>query len=138
MTINSNHWPSPYEMANRNVKLNVIYGNQQIRFVTRSIKAHVTKTPPHANKVIVYSNQHTKIVNCAEKLEHMFDEDNDLCNHDVLTLVGTLTKQEKAQFINSFLDENQSILDIASEFESNLDQPGLSTPSPAQRHQNKN
>ena len=33
---------------------------------------------------------------------------------------------------------NQSILEIANEFESQLDEPGLSTPSPIVRHQNEN
>jgi hypothetical protein len=71
-----------------------------------TLKNQVTSPSPSPNKVIVYSNQRTKITTCSKRIESFFDGDDDLWEHDVLTLVGTLTKDEKAYLINTFLDDD--------------------------------
>ncbi len=106
--INSVHWPSSSKMQNRTVKLNVKYTTLPISSIVKTLKSHVSSPPPFPNKVIIYSNQRTKITTCSEKIESFFDRDDDLWEHDVLTLVGTLTKDEKGFLVNTFLDDNST------------------------------
>ena len=110
--ITDDHWPSAKQMENRKVTLNVHYSTKPFPFVTRSLKQYITSTLPLPNKVIVYSNQRTKIVACAERVEAFFDDDVDLWERDVITLVGTLTREEKTHLINVFLDNNETNLNV--------------------------
>jgi superfamily II DNA helicase RecQ len=110
--ITDDHWPSAKQMVNRKVKINVHYSSKPLPLITRSLKPLIMSTPPLPNKVIVYSNQRTKIMFCAERLEDFYDNDDDLCGRDVVTLVGTLTREEKAHLINVFLDSNETNLNV--------------------------
>ena len=110
--ITSVHWPSSLDMQNRNVKLNVHYTTLPLSCITKSLKNDVTVPSPSANKVIVYSNQRTKAMTCSEKIESFFDCEDELWEHDVLTLIGTLTKDEKSFLINAFLDVNETKMSV--------------------------
>jgi ATP-dependent DNA helicase RecQ len=110
--ITNTHWPSAKEMANRKVKLNVHYTTRPSIFLHRHLKDNVIAASSLPTKVIVYSNQRTKIVTCAEGIEGFFDNDDDLWNHDVITLIGTLTRDEKAHIIKTFLADDEPKLSV--------------------------
>jgi len=106
------HWPAPQYMVNRNVQFNIIYSTQWFLSITKSIEQYVTSADPLPKKVIIYSNQRTKIMTCVDRLEYFFDKDDALSDCDVLTLVGTLTKEEKAYIIKLFLSDNETNLNV--------------------------
>ena len=98
------HWPSSCDMMHRSVGIHIAYTTRSFQYVTRTIKNHLTPHPSLPNKVIVYSNRRVRIFNFADKLEKHFDCDDDFKNVDVLTLVGTITKEEKAAYIRMFIN----------------------------------
>jgi len=102
-SFNSIHWPSPNEMIHRSVRFELEYTNKAFHFVSKSIKAYLTPHQTLPNKVIIYSNRRSKIMEFSENLESFFDLDDYLCNVDILTLVGTLTILEKSQYIRYFV-----------------------------------
>ena len=105
ITINQVDWPSSLDMMCRNAKINIVYSNRPFPFVTTTLKENLTGVSTSANKVIVYSNSRTKIIDFAEKLKSDFlDMDESLSSIDVITLVGTHTKEEKGQYIRLFLN----------------------------------
>ena len=112
---NRSHWPSSSEMMHRSVGIHIAYTTRSFQFVTKTIKDHLTNHPSLPNKVIAYSNRRVRIFNFADKLEQLLDRDDDFKKVDVLTLVGTLTKEEKAAYIRMFINGSsnpQSTLDI--------------------------
>ena len=102
--LNRSHWPSPIEMMHRSVSIYVSYTSRPFQYVSKTIKSNIAIHPSLANKVIVYSNRRVRIFNFAEKLEKLLDMDDDFKKIDVLTLVGTLTKEEKAEYIRLFVN----------------------------------
>ena len=96
---NRSHWPSPVEMMHQSVSIHVTYTSRSFQYVSKTIKKNLAVHPSLPNKVIVYSNRRVRIFNFAEKLEKLLDMDDDFRKVDVLTLVGTLTKEEKAEYI---------------------------------------
>ena len=107
MRINYVHWPSPLEMVNRNVKLNITYSTKWLHSIKQSLKSNLTGDPELPTKVIIYSNQRTKILSCADNIETFLDGDELLCDMDVIRLVGTLHRDEKTELINMFLDDSE-------------------------------
>ena len=101
---NRSHWPPPIDMVHRSVKVNVTYTTRAFQHIQKTIKKDLTVHPTLPNKVIVYSNRRIRIFNFAEKLEKFLDADPDFKTVDVLTLTGTLTKEEKASFIRMFIN----------------------------------
>jgi superfamily II DNA helicase RecQ len=71
---------------------------------TREVLLFNADVPNLPHKAVVYSNKRIKICSFAERLEDYLDSENVLFHHDVLTLVGTLSRDEKAQIINLFVN----------------------------------
>ena len=61
------------------------------------------------NKVIIYSNSRQQILLSVEKLENYFDGDDNLQACDVMTLVGTQTRAQKASIINVFINKSDEL-----------------------------
>jgi len=81
-------------MQHRQVSFDIIYGTRSFSYVTSTLKKYLM--PDKYNKVIFYSNSRTKNEGFSEKLKDFFlDEDVYLCNIDVLTLVGTMTRRRR-------------------------------------------
>ena len=109
---NGVHWPDAANMKHRKVKVILQYTSRAFQYVSSNIKSSLAPHPTLPNKVIVYSNRRTRIENFAEKLEALLDKDPIHRSIDVLTLVGTLTKEEKAANIRLFL--NGSVIDTST------------------------
>ena len=74
-----------------------------------SIECVVRPSPsrPEINcKVIVYTHTRRQAKDFAFKLGKYLDTTRDLHEVDIVTLVGTMTKKEKAIYTNTFLDED--------------------------------
>ena len=56
------------------------------------------------NKVIVYSNTRERILNFAESIRKRMNSDPEMRSIDIISLVGTFTKEEKAKKIRSFVN----------------------------------
>ena len=105
---NSIHWPSNLQMVNRKVRIEVVYTPLWYSSVQKTIAFYL---PTHAtlpNKVIIYSNARQRILKLVEKLENYLDAHEKFEEIDVLTLVGTLSRAEKAATIKRFLNGMES------------------------------
>ena len=102
--LNRTHWPSPVEMMHRSVGIHLSYTSRPFQYVSKTIKKDLAVHPSLPNKVIVYSNRRIRVFNFVEKLEKLLDMDDDFKKVDILTLVGTLTKEEKAEYIRLFVN----------------------------------
>ena len=91
-------------MMHRSVGIHVSYTTRAFQYVGKTIKDNLAVHPTLPNKVIVYSNRRVRIWNFAEKLEKLLDGDDNCKKVDVLTLVGTITKEEKAAYIRMFVN----------------------------------
>ena len=68
--------------------------------------------PDHStlrNKVIIYSNARQQILKLVEKLENYLDGDEKFDEIDILTLVGTLSRAEKAATIKRFINGSEAL-----------------------------
>ena len=86
-------------MMNRKVRIEVVYTPLWYSSVQKTIAFYL---PDHAtlpNKVIIYSNVRQQILKLVEKLENYLDGDEKFDEIDILTLVGTLSRAEKAATI---------------------------------------
>lgn len=103
ITINQVHWPSAQEMKHRAVAIKVSYGTKSYSFITKSLKTNLLERDDY--KVLVYSNSRSQIVDIAEKLKSNFlDCDESLFRIHLVTLIGTMTKEEKAAYIRLFVN----------------------------------
>ena len=96
-------------MVNQKVRVEVMYTPFWYLSVQKTIKFYVA---PHAtlpNKVIIYSNSRQRILLSVEKLENYFDGDDNLQACDVMTLVGTQTRAQKASIINAFINNSDKL-----------------------------
>jgi Superfamily II DNA helicase len=102
ITINQIHWPSALEMKHRSVAMSVTYGTKSTSFITKKLKKDLMAGDHY--KVLVYSNSRVQILDIAEKLKSNFiDSDESLSDFRLVTLVGTMTKEEKASYIRLFV-----------------------------------
>jgi hypothetical protein len=112
---NSKHWPTPIGMMHRSVRIEAKYTTCPAALVKKAIREPLRPNLDHPglpNKVIVYSNSRRKIVQFSEQLGEEFDHHDDLQNYDIITLVGTLKRHQKAMFINRFIN----MADTAGDF----------------------
>ena len=106
---NSLHWPSPLEMTNRKVRIEVVYTPLWYASVKKMIAFYLPQHATLPNKVIIYSNARTQILKLVKKLENYLDGDNKFEEIDVSTLVGTQTRAEKAAIINQFVNGRERL-----------------------------
>ena len=106
VTINQVHWPSGEQMRHRSVAINVSYGTKSTSFITKSLKKNLMEREDY--KILVYSNSRNHIVDISEKLKSNFlDCDECLNNIRLVTLIGTMTKEEKAAYIRLFVHNGE-------------------------------
>ena len=107
---NSLHWPcSPLDMTNRKVLIEVVYTPLWSASVQKIIAFYLPQHATLPNKIIIYSNAMTRILKLVEKLENYLDGDNKFEEIDVLTLVGTQIRAEKAATINRFVNGREGL-----------------------------
>ena len=106
---NSVHWPSPLEMKNRKVRIELMYTPLWYASVQKTIAFYLPNHATLPNKVIIYSNARKRILKLVDKLENYLDGDNKFEEIDVLTLVGTQTRAEKAAIINRFVNGREAL-----------------------------
>ena len=63
--------------------------------------------PVLPNKVIVYSNTRERILNFAESIKKKMNADKVLKEIDVISLVGTLTKDKKVELLRLFVNRSK-------------------------------
>ena len=102
--ISSVHWPTPTEMLNRSVNIQATYTSKPFQHLMKTFKLLISDNPNLPSKIIVYSNTRSKIINFTESIKKKMDADAIMKNIDVITLVGTLTKQEKSSYIRKFVN----------------------------------
>ena len=105
LQINSCNWPSSNEMKHRCVSIDTRYTTKPFQFVMRTFKSMITPCDDGLpNKVIVYSNTRERILNFAESIRKRMNSDPVMRSIDIISLVGTFTKEEKAKKIRSFVN----------------------------------
>ena len=100
-------WPTSIGMMHRSVRIEAKYTTCPAALVKKAIREPLRPVPANPdlpNKVIVYSNSRRKIVQFSEQLGEEFDHHDDLQDYDIITLVGTLKRQQKAMFITKFIN----------------------------------
>ena len=105
--ITDHHWPPPHEMATRQISFNLFYSSQPLRLVKQKVKSvltHDLEFPCLPNKMVIYANRCTRIMHFADSLETFFYSDDELYLSDILRLHGNLSRDEKAQIINLFIN----------------------------------
>ena len=100
---NSLHWLSPLEM------IEVLYTPLWYASVQKTIAFYLPNQATLPNKVIIYSNARKRILTLVETLENYLDGDNKFEEIDILTLVGTQTRAEKAATINIFVNWREEL-----------------------------
>lgn len=109
VTCNDVHWPSAVEMMNRNVRIDVLYTPLWYASVKKTIGVYLSDDPILPNKVMVYSNSRQRILSLVDKLEIYLDEHEKFEDIDVLTLVGTQPREEKAATIDLFINDRTDL-----------------------------
>ena len=127
LEINQWQWPSPNQMMHRSVSIHTHYTTKPFSHVMKTFKSMISNSPSESNsdadtdsdsisnlptKVIVYSNTREKILNFAESIKKKMNSDKVLKGIDIITLVGTLTKQEKTEFIRLFVNGSRKHPDL--------------------------
>ena len=102
-------WPSPLDMTNRKVRIEVVYSPLWYASVQKTIAFYLPEHATLPNKIIIYSNARTRILKLVENLENYLDADNKFEEINVLTLVGTQTRAEKAAIINGFVNGREAL-----------------------------
>jgi superfamily II DNA helicase RecQ len=125
LEINQWQWPSPNEMMHRCVSINAQYTTKPFQHVMKTFKSMISNSPSESNpdadsvsssnlptKVIVYSNTRERILNFAESIKKKMNADKVLKDIDIISLVGTLTKQEKTELIRLFVNGSRKHQDL--------------------------
>ena len=99
------HWPSPINMVNRKVRIKMLYTPLWYNSVQKNVKSYLIPNKLKRKKVIIYSNSRKRVIKLVDKLESYLDTEPALCTDcDVLTLVGTQSRAQKASTINGFIN----------------------------------
>ena len=99
------HWPWPVNMMNKKARIKMLYTPLWYNSVQKTIKSYIIPNLLKRKKVIIYSNSRKRVMKLVDKLESYLDTEHALrtdCN--VLTLVGTQSRAQKAATINGFIN----------------------------------
>ena len=102
------HWPSPSMMSHRAVGIEARYTHHHFSLLKRTIAAAIKPTPSRPGiqrKVIIYMPARMRALSTSERLGQFLDTLPNLHMIDIITLVGTMTKEEKAFYTNTFLSQ---------------------------------
>ena len=94
-------WPPPSGMQHRNVQLDICYSSRPLGLIQPRLKELLSTNA--TSKFIIYSNRRVKIEGIHSKLSLWLDSNN-LHLVDTISLVGTLTAEQKAHHIKSFVN----------------------------------
>ena len=100
------HWPLPIIMVNRKVRIKVLNTPLWYNSVQKTIKSFLIPNKSNRKKVIIHSNSCNRVsIKLVEKLESYLDTEPTLrTDCDVLTLVGTQSRAQKASTINGLIN----------------------------------
>jgi superfamily II DNA helicase RecQ len=90
------HWPSPAGMRHRSVDFQLLYTSKAYTLFKTLLSA-LLRQP--TRKYIVYVNQRLMVQSFSKNYSLALDEDDSLYEVDIVCLVGTLTKEQKAHHI---------------------------------------
>jgi hypothetical protein len=93
-------WPPPSGMRHRNVIFDVLYSSRPLAVIQPRLKKMLATNA--TSKYIIYSNRRLKIETIHSKLSLWLDC-NDYQSVDLVSLVGTLTPEQKAHHIKAFV-----------------------------------
>ena len=102
------HWPSPLMMSHRSVGIEARYTHHHFSLLKRTIADAIRPSPSRPSvqrKVIIYTPARSRAKSTSERLGHHLDTMSELNKIDIITLVGTMTKEEKAFYTNVFLSD---------------------------------
>ena len=95
-------------LSHRSVQIDLRYTHHRFRVLKDCIRSALLPSqsrPLIRRKVIIYTMSRARAHSTSEKLAEYFDTTRDLHKIDVITLVGTMTKEEKGFYINLFLSD---------------------------------
>jgi superfamily II DNA/RNA helicase len=90
-------------MRHRHVRIVTTYTDRPYSVFQKEVGPYLLTYPAEA-KFIVYSNRRTKIKTVEQKLASFLDSTDGFSKIDVVCLVGTLTKEQKAHYIDIFVN----------------------------------
>ena len=102
------HWPSLLMMSHRSVGIESRYIHHHFSLLKCTIADAIKPSPSRPAvqcKVIIYMPACTHAKSMSEQLGHHLDTMPDLDKIDIITLVGTMTKEKKVFYTNIFLSE---------------------------------
>ena len=103
--MNSMNWPTANKMAHRCVSIETNYTTKPFQYVMKSFKDLISDSEDGLpSKVIVYSNTRERIHNFAGSVRKRLNSDAIMKKIDIISLVGTFTKEEKAKYIRLFVN----------------------------------
>jgi hypothetical protein len=94
-------WPPPSGMRHRNVLFDICYSSRPLGIIQPRLKLLISTN--ENSKFIIYSNRRVKIEAIHSKLSLWLDTHN-LHMVDTISLVGTLTAEQKALHIKTFVN----------------------------------
>jgi hypothetical protein len=94
-------WPPPTGMQHRSVAFDIRYSSRPLGIIQPCLKKLLSTSD--TSKFIIYSNRRVKIEGIHSKLSLWLDS-NDLQLVDTVSLVGTLTPEQKAHHIKAFVN----------------------------------
>ena len=110
-SIQRRHWPLPSTMSHRAVGIDAKYTHHHFEMVKKSIEKALTPSPSRPTilcKVLIYTPARTRAKSISDKLGKHLDTTANLHQIDIITLVGTMTKEEKAFYTNLFLSDSKN------------------------------
>jgi superfamily II DNA helicase RecQ len=94
-------WPQPKGMRHRNVSFDITYSSRPLGLIQPALKKLLNEND--TSKYIIYSNRRGKIEGIHSKLSLWLDC-NDFHLVDTVSLVGTLTPEQKSHHIKAFVN----------------------------------
>jgi hypothetical protein len=105
-TIKDHYWPDASGMRHRHVALSVHYSDRPSTLILNRLQAHMGQSAD--SKFILYSNRRSKVDALTKSLGSWLDKNDSLRHVDVVPLVGTLSKEQKAHHIDVFVRGSQA------------------------------
>ena len=90
-------------MAHRNVCIRLTYSSKAYTISSNHLLPLLRNESNVTKKYVVYTNRRTSVDSFAKNLSKALDEDDTLHHLDIVSLVGTLTKEQKAHHIRTFV-----------------------------------
>jgi superfamily II DNA helicase RecQ len=94
------HWPSPVGMRHRSVDFQLFYTSKAYTLFKTPLFALLCKP---TRKYVVYANQQLTVESFSKNYSQALDEDDSLYEVDIVCLDDTLTKEQKAHHIRTFV-----------------------------------